>query len=191
VRALVEALAFAWLLLRRRVLGFEQGALQPLRNASPRLVRKLLVHYGARLGEHVRLHAPLVIHNADRSFAHLEIGDDCHLGRDVFLDLKERITLGARVTVSMRAVILTHTDVGDSSWKERGLSPSAAPVTLEDDVYIGANATILAGVRVGRGALVAAGAVVTRDVPPGMRVGGVPARPLAGDPQAGRPTSSS
>ncbi len=179
MRALLEALAFRWLLVRRHLLGFEQGALQPLRLASPRIVHKLLVHHGARIGRHVRLHAPLVVHNADRSFANLAIGDDCHVGRDVFLDLKERITIGARVTVSMRAMILTHTDVGDSNWKDRGLPASSAPVVLEDDVYIGANATLLAGVRVGRGALVAAGAVVTRDVPPGARVGGVPARLLS------------
>ncbi|MFM7298440.1 MAG: acyltransferase [Planctomycetota bacterium] len=191
MRALIEFLAFVGLVLLRHLLGFEQGAVRPLRDASPSLLRKLLVHHGARVGQHVRLHAPLLLHNADRSFANLAIGDDCHVGRDVFLDLKERITLGARVTVSMRAVILTHTDVGDSSWKSRGMPPSAAPVVLEDDVYIGANATVLPGVRVGRGALVAAGAVVTRDVPAGVRVGGVPARALRGDAQVEPPMSSS
>jgi acetyltransferase-like isoleucine patch superfamily enzyme len=50
------------------------------------------------------------------------------------------------------------------------------PCILEDDVWIGARVTILKGVRVGRGSIVAAGAVVTRDVPPYSIVGGVPAR---------------
>ena len=47
---------------------------------------------------------------------------------------------------------------------------------MEDDVSIGANATILPGIKVGKGAFVAAGAVVTRDVPPGKLAQGNPAR---------------
>jgi len=50
------------------------------------------------------------------------------------------------------------------------------PVVIEDDVWIGPNATILKGVRVGAGAFVEAGALVTRDVPAGMRVIGNPAQ---------------
>ena len=50
------------------------------------------------------------------------------------------------------------------------------PVVIEDDAYIGPNVTILKGVRVGAGAFVEAGAVVARDVPPGRRVLGNPAR---------------
>jgi len=49
-------------------------------------------------------------------------------------------------------------------------------ITIEDDVWIGANAVVLDGVRVGRGAVIAAGAVVSRDVPPLAIVGGVPAK---------------
>ncbi|MDR0874959.1 MAG: 2,3,4,5-tetrahydropyridine-2,6-dicarboxylate N-acetyltransferase [Clostridiales Family XIII bacterium] len=54
--------------------------------------------------------------------------------------------------------------------------PSAKPVVLEDDVLIGANAVVLEGVRIGKGSVVAAGAVVTGDVPPGVVVAGTPAR---------------
>lgn len=56
--------------------------------------------------------------------------------------------------------------------------PTPTNCILEDDVWIGARVTILKGVRVGRGAVIATGAVVTRDVPPYMIVGGVPARPI-------------
>lgn len=54
--------------------------------------------------------------------------------------------------------------------------PDAQVTVIEDDVWIGANATVIAGVRIGCGAIVAAGAVVTRDVPSYSIVGGVPAR---------------
>jgi acetyltransferase-like isoleucine patch superfamily enzyme len=55
---------------------------------------------------------------------------------------------------------------------------TADPVEIGADVWLGAHATVLQGVRVGAGATVAAGAVVIRDVKPGDTVGGVPARPL-------------
>ena len=59
---------------------------------------------------------------------------------------------------------------------EQGIT--AEGIVIEDDVWIGAGAIITDGVRIGQGAVVAAGAVVTRDVPPHMVVGGVPARVL-------------
>ena len=52
---------------------------------------------------------------------------------------------------------------------------TAAPITIERNVWIGAAATVLPGVHIGAGAVVAAGAVVTRDVPPATLVAGVPA----------------
>lgn len=54
--------------------------------------------------------------------------------------------------------------------------PSASPVVIEDDVLIGANAVVLEGVRIGKGAIVAAGSIVTKDVPAGKVVAGTPAR---------------
>lgn len=56
--------------------------------------------------------------------------------------------------------------------------PEQRECVLEDDVWVGARVTILKGVRVGRGAIVAAGSVVTKDVPPYTIVGGVPAREI-------------
>jgi tetrahydrodipicolinate N-succinyltransferase len=54
--------------------------------------------------------------------------------------------------------------------------PSAQPVIVEDDVLIGANAVVIEGVRIGKGAVVAAGSVVISDVAPNTVVAGVPAR---------------
>ena len=62
--------------------------------------------------------------------------------------------------------------VGD---RKRRPAVETRPVVIEDDVWIGYNATILKGVTVGAGALVAPGALVVRDVPPGAEVAGNPA----------------
>ncbi|MEG2256431.1 MAG: DapH/DapD/GlmU-related protein, partial [Cetobacterium sp.] len=54
--------------------------------------------------------------------------------------------------------------------------PSASPAIIEDDVLVGANAVILEGVKIGKGSVVAAGAIVTHDVLPGCVVAGSPAK---------------
>ena len=119
----------------------------------------------------------------------LEIGDDSVLVGAQFM-CAERITLGRRVVVSYNAVI------ADSDFHPRdpllrrhdaisgapfgsfvGYTPRfSAPVMIEDDVVIGINAIILKGVRVGTGAEIGPGAVVTRDVPAGAFVVGNPAQ---------------
>lgn len=116
------------------------------------------------------------------------VGDDCLLVGANFL-CAERITLGARVVVSYSVIIadgdfhpadpvLRRQDAialapqGDLS--QRQPFPTR-PIVIEDDVHIGIGAIILKGVRIGRGAKIAAGAVVTASVPAGAYVCGNPA----------------
>ena len=87
---------------------------------------------------------------------------------DIFFP--ERISIGDRSIVGYNTVILTH-EFLIGEWR-------VGPVEIGRDVMIGANCTILPGVTVGDGAVVAAHSLVNRDVPPGAFVGGVPARPL-------------
>ena len=89
------------------------------------------------------------------------------------------VTIGSHVNLAQGITVtaLNH-NFADTSLRidEQGVSTKA--VTIEDDVWVGANAVILPGVTVGRHAVIAAGAVVTKDVPPFSIVGGVPARVL-------------
>ena len=89
------------------------------------------------------------------------------------------VTIGSHVNLAQGITVtaLNH-NFADTSLRidEQGVSTKA--VTIEDDVWVGANAVILPGVTVGRHAVIAAGAVVTKDVPPFSIVGGVPARML-------------
>jgi acetyltransferase-like isoleucine patch superfamily enzyme len=130
---------------------------------------------GAQVGSGTRISQGLAIHNANDSLINVSIGANCHLGQQVLLDIAAPITIGDRVTISMRSIVLTHTDVGDSHCN---LAPIRASVVIEDDAYVGAGAAVLPGVRIGTGAVVAAGAVVTRDVMSRTVVAGCPARLL-------------
>lgn len=118
-----------------------------------------------------------------------EIGDDVVLGTKAVLD--GSVTVGSNVSIQTGVYVPPETHIGDRVF----LGPNAVltndsyPLrvdtdldgpTLEDDVSVGANATVLPGVTVGEGAFVAAGAVVVDDVPPETLAVGVPAehRPL-------------
>ncbi|MCL6637731.1 MAG: 2,3,4,5-tetrahydropyridine-2,6-dicarboxylate N-acetyltransferase [Alicyclobacillus sp.] len=115
--------------------------------------------------------------------------------------IRDHVEIGANAVVMMGAVINIGAVIGEGTMIDmnavvggRGIigknchigagaviagviePPSAKPVVIEDDVLIGANAVILEGVRVGRGSVVAAGAVVIEDVPERVVVAGVPAR---------------
>ena len=105
------------------------------------------------------------------------IGDDARLQSMVYIPTGARI--GNRVFIGPNAVL---TNDRYPPGPREGL---CGPV-IEDDAVIGANATILPGIVVGKGAFVAAGAVVTKDVPPGMLAVGAPARFRPLPPGAGQ-----
>jgi len=177
-RALAGALdaAFRWrAVLAHRLWGIE-GIEGFLLSCRPEQVAWLLRRFGAHVGHGSSLHAPLILHNALGSFGHLRVGEWCHVGKDVFFDLRQPIDVEDRVTISMRATVLTHLDVGHSPLGAGSLAAREAPVRIRRGAYLGAGCTLLHGVTVGECAVVAAGAVVVRDVPAYSVVAGVPAR---------------
>lgn len=84
------------------------------------------------------------------------------------------VKIGNNVDLAQEVNIWTEQhDYDDSNYV-----PIKAPVIIDDYVWIASRATILPGVSIGRGAVVASGAVVTKDVPPLTIVGGIPAKPI-------------
>jgi acetyltransferase-like isoleucine patch superfamily enzyme len=162
-----------------RIYGAE--ALNLLLRISPmQIVPSILRSCGAAIGENVRFRSPLVIHNSDIQrtsyYKNLCVGSNCYFGRELFLDLQDRIVVEDNVTISHRVMILTHTDAGDSPVRDTSVPTSCAPVVICTGAYIGANVTILQGIEIGSNAVVGAGAVVTRSIPPFSVAVGVPAR---------------
>jgi maltose O-acetyltransferase len=114
----------------------------------------------------------VVIHTPER----VSIGARCAIAEFVHMWGGGGITIGNDVMIASHAVItsLTH-DTRAAVYRE---SLIRKPVVIEDNVWIGAGAVILPGVSIGSGSVVGAGSVVTRDVPAGTVVVGVPARAI-------------
>lgn len=125
---------------------------------------------GVRMGEHTFFHRQARFLNP----AGIRIGHNTVLGEKVFLDGREGLVIGNNVNISGEVNIFTlEHDVQDPYFAATG-----GEVTIGDHAYIATRSMVLPGVQIGEGAVVAAGAVVTKDVPPYTMVGGVPARPL-------------
>ncbi len=111
----------------------------------------------------------------------VRIGRDVFVGLESYLDCQfpELITIEDEVTISIRVTVVVHDDARRPDRVEPGAGDgTVAPVVLRRGCYLGAGCLILPGVTVGERAVVAAGAVVTRDVEAETVVAGVPARPI-------------
>ena len=131
--------------------------------------RATLMSQFAACGEGVSIQLPVVINNAD----HLRLGARGSINAFVHIWALGGVTIGDDTLVASHVAItsLTH----DPHAKLFSDSHQARPVVIGRNVWIGTHAVILPGVTIGDGAIIGAGAVVTRDVAPGAVVVGVPA----------------
>lgn len=114
------------------------------------------------------------ISGSEHKFARLKIGDRTHIQDRTHINCANSITIGARCAISWDCEIMD-TDIHKIIVNQTVLENSR-PVVIGDRVWIGARAMILKGVNIGDGAIVAAGSVVTRDVPGRTLVAGNPAK---------------
>lgn len=109
----------------------------------------------------------------------LAFGEECFIGDETLIDLYDRVTFGNQVTVAQRVTILTHLNVGYLDHPLQKYFPKTSKeVVLKKGCVVGAGAIILPGVTIGEKSFVAAGSVVTKNVPVNSLVAGVPAKPV-------------
>jgi maltose O-acetyltransferase len=102
----------------------------------------------------------------------LSIGRDCYFNVGCHLELEASITIGDRVGLGHDVMILTSSHAIGSHERRAELALRREPVTIEDGAWLGARVVVLPGVTIGAGTVVAAGTVVTRDVPPDTLLAG-------------------
>jgi acetyltransferase-like isoleucine patch superfamily enzyme len=178
-----------------RLILKSQGSAAIERNVRLRYASNIRLGQGVYLDEGVYIHAcppgveigsnTMVMHGAvlhvynfrDLPHAGIKIGRDSLVGEYSVIRGQGGVTIGDRVFTSPMSQIIAVNHIFDDpgrSFVEQGIT--AEGIVIEDDVWLGSASVITDGVRVGRGAVVAAGAVVTKDVPAHTVVGGVPAR---------------
>lgn len=107
----------------------------------------------------------------------LLVGPRCHFNVGAFFDLTNTVTIGRNVSIGQQVMFLTETHESGGPGYRAGRRMSE-PIFVGDGCWIGARATILPGVVIGKGAIVAAGSVVNKHVRSNTIVGGVPAKEL-------------
>ncbi|MBN1263305.1 MAG: acyltransferase [Candidatus Pacebacteria bacterium] len=126
--------------------------------AGLKIGRQSKIHFGARFFEPGKI----------------SIGRDTLVGEFAFLDGRAPLTIGHHVDIASQVLIYN----SEHDIHSEKMSAIEAPVEIGDYVFIGPRAIILPGVKIGRGAVVAAGAVVTKDVSPRKIVAGIPAKEI-------------
>lgn len=126
---------------------------------------------GVKIGKGSTIHMQAVFYDP----RNITIGNDTIIGEGAVLDGREKLTIGNHVDIASEVMIYNgEHDINDEKFKA-----VFAPVIIEDYVFIGPRSIILPGVTIRKGAVVGAGAVVTKDVEEFSVVGGVPAKEIS------------
>lgn len=122
---------------------------------------------GMKIGKGSAIHTGARFYNP----GNISIGEDSIIGENAVLDGRDKLIIGSHVDIASEVMIYnSEHDVRDPNF-----STVSAPIVIQDYVFIGPRAIILPGVTIKKGAVVGAGAVVTKDIEESAIVGGVPA----------------
>ena len=159
--------------LSKKLLGFD-NATKILYNCLKESVIPILKANGAHIGINCDIETPLIFHNT-RDFSNLSVGNNCHIGKNSFFDLRDSIIIGNDVTLSMNTSIITHIQLGQSNMKHL-YETKIEKVIIEDGVYIGAHCLILMGVTINKNSLIGANSLVNKSIPKKCVAYGNPAK---------------
>lgn len=137
------------------------------------LKKYYIILQGGKVGKNVTFYPGIKINPANK----ISLGDNVDLAWGVLITTGGSVEIGDRTLVGYGTKILSANHViPPNHEKIFGAGHIPKKIVIHNDVWIGANCVIVAGVTIGEGAVVAAGSVVTKDVPPFAIVGGVPAK---------------
>jgi len=155
-----------------------------LKNPNPRITIHLLRAFGAVVGDKTTVKGSLIIDNSyedknsARDFSYLKIGNNCYVGEWVYFDLSNGIELEDNVVISAQASFITHADCNRSEYLAKKFPRKCEKVKVESGAWIGFRATIFSGVTVGYQSVIAAHALVRKNVQPKFVYAGIPAKQI-------------
>ena len=154
-------------------LGIAQALIRRIPHGPFGNVRSVIYRQAGfkKIGEKVYIAGALRLSGVGNIYSNLSIGERTYINTPCAIDLNAPVRIGHDVGIGHDTIFITSNhEIGPAAARMSRLKPS--PITIEDGAWIGACVTILPGVKVGRGAFVAAGSVVTQDVPPNAKVAG-------------------
>lgn len=120
--------------------------------------------------------------SAGRTHPRLTVGRNVNIGWQTTIAVGKTITIGDNVRIAGRAFLAGYpghpVDAGDRAEGLPDTDDQVGDIVIESDAWLATGVTVLAGVRIGKGTIVAAGSVVTHDLPPGVLAAGIPARAI-------------
>jgi maltose O-acetyltransferase len=140
-----------------------------------RLRTSLYKAVGLQVGRGTLILGALDLAGGPDGRARLHIGDRCLLNTPLFIDLNDEVRIDDEVNIGHHSTLITSSHLVGDAMRRAGLL-TTAPIVLERGCWLAANVTVLPGVTIGRGAIIAAGSVVVSDIPANTLAGGVPAR---------------
>ncbi len=178
-------LAYPWYLLKRSFITTRlKGGFKSFGKGS-QLAPGVKVYTAQNIcignGTSIMSHCILETCSTNKNLPQLTIGNNCSIGEYSHITCADKVTIGNGVLTG-RFILITDNSHGNSLPEECDIAPlardvySKGPIEIKDNVWIGDKATILPGVTIGKGAIIAANAVVTKDIPDYAIVAGIPAR---------------
>lgn len=160
----------------RRLLWGRSNALNYLSSVHSLGLKLILKVYGAQIGENCDIQSGLIFHNC-KNFRNLTIGNNCHIGKNCFFDLRNSVIIEDNVVISMFCKFVTHIDMTKSELSLE-FPATSAPIKIGHDSYLGIGSTVLMGVELGSKVLVGANSLVNVSIPDNSRVAGTPCKTI-------------
>ena len=161
--------------IRKYLIGFDVANIS-LQRIDKRSLQLILKMNGAKIGKDCDIETGLIFHNC-KNYKNLIIGNNCHIGKNCFFDLRDKIIIKDNVVISMQCTFITHIDMIKSELSKRYPSISKR-IIINKNCYLGAGVTLTMGVELGESSLIATSSLVNKNVTPYDIVGGIPAKLL-------------
>lgn len=140
------------------------------------IIRKMyLLLCGAKIKSHSQIDMNVTFMDPNR----LCVGHNTHINRQCLIDARGELSIGNNVSISLRSAIIT----GSHNHKSSEFEFIRTKITIDDFVWMGFQTTVVGNVHIGKGAVICAGSVVTKDVEPWSIMAGVPARKIGERPR--------